>query len=68
MLAALGAVAVETQCLVGQKFLSARVDSGSQGNTAIMESAKKNTLSLFESDIREKKSKDSNKCVMGPGG
>lgn len=36
VLAALGAVAVETQSLVGHELLGTRVDGGTKGNTALI--------------------------------
>jgi hypothetical protein len=36
VLAALGAVAVETQSLVGHELLGARVEGGAKGNTALI--------------------------------
>lgn len=46
VLTALGAVAVETQSLVGQKLLGARVDGGANGNTARTGSVWRNRITL----------------------
>lgn len=67
MLAALGAVAVETQSLVGQELVGARVDGSANGNTTIIKSAKRRNRETLESR-RKRKIENSGKCLAGSDG
>ena len=59
VLTALGAVAVETQGLVGHQLLAARVDGSADGNTRIMAVSIAHKLSCLAEQIGENSGKGS---------
>lgn len=57
MLAALGAVAVEAQSLVGHELLGARVDRGANGNTAGTKSVQRKSKRVTTGEGRRRERK-----------